>query len=201
MEWNEKLFTEIIRAGGSCTTQLSFSRLSDKQVRFLASYIERCGNLKELVYRSSNSDLISLSLPSQLSSLRLIYQPGKRAADAIALTSKRLRKLEFHFPHHDMEQLFASIGYGLEHLGVWGLISRQTFLLQVKTHCLKLQTLRIDQLTQDLSQAFVELLVSYSTQLKNVHLGDTALRLTRAQYQEVFRACPDLKCAVSCSWK
>lgn len=67
-----------------------------------------------------------------------------------------------------MERLFASVGPGMEHLGVLGKISMRGFLQHRETQCRSLRSLKIADFNQRLGDDQVQLVVSYPTQLERI---------------------------------
>lgn len=88
------------------------------------------------------------------------------------------------------------------------MVASSKFFFQVKTFCRNLLVLKVEDVAQDFSSAFVDLVVSYSSQLQAFQLGyfektylQAKLPLTLVHYQAISCKCPNLKCSVSCSWE
>lgn len=142
----------VVRSGGPFIARLSlaFPPSIDKEKQLVSSVQRHCQKLKELrIGGPPSHDLKSLflSLPSQLYTLSLHYTPSQGETKAIAMNCTRLRRLEIRIPDHDMEQFFSSLGSGLQHLTVLGLVPKK-ILLQVQKYCRNLLCLDVGSIAR-----------------------------------------------------
>lgn len=133
-------------------------------------------------------------------------QAGEIGRDAIGRRCQGLRKLEFYYSEKLSQRLIPSEGFGLEYRGVLGNIKKSKFLRVVGEHCRSIQASKVEDFKEHraVRKALVNLIVSYSVQLKTFELGRRghkladAVRLTMTQYQIIARLCPYLNCDISC---